>query len=107
MDAKALMTEYSDLAALMRQMLVTAEKQDWDQLLLLEKMHSAKMQKIRMQESSIMLSVTLLAEKKRLIEDILSHEQKLKLLIRPRMEVLLQLMQGVKQKSKLDYAYGV
>lgn len=99
--------EYEALAALMREMLQSAQTRNWDKVSDLEMFYHDKMASIKTMERNTVLSKQAQARKLEIIKGILQDDHQIKSLIYPEMDQLSKLLTGGQNKAKLSRSYGI
>lgn len=96
---------YQQMRTLSSRMVDAARANDWDQLVDLER-HVASLRSTLLSDENTALAPGELAEKRRLIQDILQDDAEVRRHTEPWMEQVRCFLGDTRQKKRVDQAYG-
>ncbi len=97
---------YDAIEEISNQMLVAAEKEDWDKLTELESICAQHVQQLKYYQNVLPLAKDLYEKKTSSIQRILANDSKIRDLVSPRMASLSALINSTQNGKKLSSKYG-
>ncbi len=105
MHSAQIITLYEEMLAITGKMLVTAQKGDWETLIILEKECQKLTKKLIQNSSEPELSNALQRKKAKIIRQVLNDNAEIKSITEPRMKELQEILDTTGHKRHLQRAY--
>jgi flagellar protein FliT len=97
---------YEAIESLSQQMLVAAQKEDWDKLVELESSCAQYVQQLKYYQNVLPLSKELQEQKKSSIQRVLANDRQIRDLVSPQMASLSALIRSTQNGKKLSSKYN-